>query len=94
LWVVAVLIIHAFQLALTGISSFLFKRHEKIALDEGLAGDNERLGGVQGIFPGCSDDDFRPCLRLIATLSNQRRDENAIPFCGVTECDFALLTSL
>src|SRR5208283_3644346 len=36
LWVVAVLITHAFQPPLTAISSFLFKRHEKITLDAGL----------------------------------------------------------
>jgi hypothetical protein len=37
LWVVAVFITHAFQPPLTAISSFLFKRHEKITLEEGLA---------------------------------------------------------
>src|ERR1019366_2161863 len=37
LWVVAVLITHAFQPALTVISSFLFKRYERIALEGSLA---------------------------------------------------------
>jgi hypothetical protein len=79
---------------IAGASSTALSTRQYTLSGSALAGDHKRLGGVQGIFPGCSDNDFRPCLRLIATLSNQRRDENAILFCGVTGCDFALLTTL
>src|ERR1017187_9651885 len=48
LWVVAVLITHAFQPPLTAISSFLFKRHEKIALDEGLSSKSDMQLKVLG----------------------------------------------